>query len=71
MDLVLTFAPEFEKYEGFQLLMLKTEDSNNWIHGWSVVEKKLYKKLLRAVQEEISESLKAPMFKSSLPTHLD
>ena len=71
LDLALTIAPEFEEYEGFQLLVQKTQDNNNWIQGWSVVEKRLYKKLLRAVNEEITESLKAPMFRSALPTHLN
>ena len=71
LDLVLTIASEFEHYEGFQLLVRKTEDSNNWIRGWNVVEKKLYKKLLRAISDEITESLKAPMFQSNLPTALD
>ena len=71
LDLVVSIAPEFEELPGFQLLVRKTHESNNWIQNWSIFEKRLYKKLLKAVREEISDTLKASMFRSTLPTHLN
>ena len=55
LNLVLQIAPQFEHHDGFQLLMRKVEDGEHpaWINAWCRIEKKLYRKLLKAVKEEI------------------
>ena len=67
LNLVLTIAPQFESYPGFQLLVRKADDNQNLIFGginnWSRFEKKLYRKLLKAVKEEINGSLNTSMFR--------